>query len=135
MIRRLSFLLAAAMLALASASAQTFEQRGFLETRFLAFPQTAPNDSGRAIGEALLRWEASWRPRKWIKVQGGFDARSDTHRQFEREFRLDWQDRRPQRPALSLRRLSTTLNKGPWTFEAGRQFIRWGKTDLRQRIF
>lgn len=111
-------------------TAQTFESRGFLETRFLGFPLDAPNDSGRAVGEALLRWEASWRPKPWFKLQGGFDARTDSHRQFERAWRLDAEDRSVQRPSFSLRRLSVTMNRGPWTFEAGRQFIRWGKTDL-----
>lgn len=109
---------------------QRFEQRGFWETRFLLFPQAAPNDRGRAVGEALLRWEGSYRPNGWLKLQAGFDARTDSHRQFEREFRLDLEDRRTQRPALSLRRFSLTANRGPWTFEAGRQFVRWGKTDL-----
>jgi hypothetical protein len=110
--------------------AQTFEQRGFLEFRGLGFPQSTPNDSGRLVGESLLRYEATWRPKPWLKLQSGFDARFDTHRQFDRELRLDFEDRRAQRPALSLRRLSVQAHKGRWTAEAGRQFIRWGKTDL-----
>ncbi|MBA4182356.1 MAG: hypothetical protein C0506_17375, partial [Anaerolinea sp.] len=53
-----------------------------------------------------------------------------SHRQFEREPRLDLADRRLQRPAASVRRLSLLWNRGGWTIEAGRQFIRWGKADL-----
>jgi hypothetical protein len=35
-----------------------------------------------------------------------------------------------QRPAFSIRRLSTTYNRGPLTLELGKQFIRWGKADI-----
>ena len=121
-----------AVLALWSAAlcGQTFTQRGFFETRNFAYPQTAPGDSGRLVSEELLRWEASWKPSAWLQVNAGFDARVDSHRQFERAWRLDWADRGLQRPAFSARRLSVLLNKGGWTFEGGRQFIRWGKTDI-----
>lgn len=111
-------------------TAQVFEQRGFLEIRGLGFPQEAPGDSAHVVGESLLRYETTWRPKPWLKLQAGLDGRFDTHRQFEREFRLDWQDRGLQRPAISLRRLSAQFHKGKWTAEFGRQFIRWGKTDL-----
>ena len=30
----------------------------------------------------------------------------------------------------AVRRLSATLTHGPWTVDVGRQFIRWGKTDI-----
>ena len=39
-------------------------------------------------------------------------------------------DRDLKRPALSIRRLSATLSRGPFTLDAGKQFIRWGKTDI-----
>lgn len=110
--------------------AQVLEQRGFIEIRGIGFAQAAQNDSGYVVGESLLRYEATWRPKPWLKLQSGFDARFDTHRQFDREFRLDFADRRVQRPALSLRRLSLQAHKGHWTAEVGRQFVRWGKTDL-----
>lgn len=109
---------------------QTFTQRGFFETRSFAYPEAAPGDSGRLVSEELLRWEGTWRPKAWLQVNAGFDARFDSHRQFERAWRLDWADRGTQRPALSARRLSVLVNKGGWTFEGGRQFIRWGKTDI-----
>ena len=118
------------LLVAATLTAQVFEQRGFLEVRALGFPQDAKNDSANLVGESLLRYEATWRPKPWLKLQAGFDGRFDSHRQFDREFRLDFEDRRAQRPALSMRRLSAQFHKGNWTAEFGRQFIRWGKTDL-----
>jgi hypothetical protein len=109
---------------------QTFTQRGFFETRNFAYPEAAPGDGGRLVSEELLRWEGTWKPRSWVQVSAGLDARFDSHRQFERAGRLDWADRGAQRPALSARRLSVLVNRGGWTLEGGRQFIRWGKTDI-----
>ena len=86
---RLLFLLAALRL-----EAQVFEQRGFVELGSAVFPQAAANDSAHYGGEGLVRYEAVWRPKPWLKLQGGLDGRFDTHRQVEREFRLDWDDRR-----------------------------------------
>jgi hypothetical protein len=37
---------------------------------------------------------------------------------------------RSSQTAGEVRRLSATAHKGPLTFEAGKQFIRWGKTDI-----
>ncbi len=114
----------------AAVQAQSFSGRGFFETRNYAYPQTAPGDSGQLVSEELLRLEGVWKPRKGIQFNGSFDARFDSHRQFERVLRLDWADRGTLRPALSMRRLSVILNKGGLTFEGGRQFIRWGKADI-----
>lgn len=125
--RRWSALL---VFAAAGLAAQDFTQRGYIETRGLFFPQTAPGDSGRVIGETLLRWDVSYKLGDSWKLNGSVDARTDSHRQDERELRVDWQDRRAQRPAISLRRFSATYHKGGLTFEAGKQFIRWGKADI-----
>lgn len=111
-------------------TAQNFSQRGYLETRGQFFPQTAPGDSSHAIGDALLRWEAAFKLGDSWKLNGAFDARTDTHRQVERSARLDWQDRSAMRPAFSLRRFSATYHKGKLTAEFGKQFIRWGKADI-----
>jgi hypothetical protein len=119
----------AALLALPLA-AQTVEQRGYLETRSFFYQQEAEGDSARYVGEALLRWESSCKLRANLKLNVWLDGRFDTHRQFAREARLDFADRRAQRPAASVRRLSLLWNQGGWTVEAGRQFIRWGKADL-----
>jgi len=117
-------------LAAESLRGQSFSQRGFLELRGAFYPQTAPGDSGRAVGEALLRWEPSLQLSPSWKLNAAFDARTDTHRQVERIWRADFQDRRRQRPAFSLRRASALWHKGPLTVEAGKQFIRWGKADI-----
>ena len=109
---------------------QSFDQRGFIENQALFFPQDAPNDSGHAVDSMLLRYETSYQLTPWLRVAGAFDGRTDTHRQAEREARLDVDDRSTFRPALSLRRASATLHKGRITAEIGRQFIRWGKTDI-----
>ncbi len=120
----------AAALALTSALAQTFSGRGFMESDSTFYPQTAVNDSSHAVSEMHLRYEASWQPRSWIKLAGALDARTDTHRQTERAWRMDFDDRSALRPPLSARRFSLVLARGGLTLEAGRQFIRWGKTDI-----
>jgi hypothetical protein len=118
------------LLAAVPLCAQTFSQRGFLDVSTFLYPQTAPGDSGRVVSEALLRWEPSVRAGNNWSFYGALDARTDTHRQVERDFRLDWQDRSLQRPAFSLRRASAAYHRGGWNFEVGKQFIRWGKADI-----
>lgn len=118
------------VMAAAALPAQDFQQRGFLETRLTMYPQTAPNDRGRVVAESLLRYEASRRVWPWLRLHIGGDARVDSHRQVDRAAHLSWDDRTLARPALLLRRVSAVLTYGPLTFEAGRQFIRWGKTDI-----
>lgn len=122
--RLLLFLLASPLFA------QNFTQRGYVETRGLFFPQTVQGDSSRAIGEAIFRWDVSYKLNENWKLNGMIDTRTDTHRQVEREARIDWQDRSLQRPALSLRRFSTSYSKKGLTVEIGKQFIRWGKADI-----
>jgi hypothetical protein len=113
-----------------TAAAQSLEQRGYLELSFTGYPQAAPGDSGRAIGEALFRYEPSFKLGSALTLHAALDARSDTHRQVERDFRLSYWDRSTRRPALDVRRLSATYFRGPVTLEIGKQFIRWGKTDI-----
>lgn len=110
--------------------AQGFDQRGFIEDRTVVYPQAGSNDSGRVVSETLLRWEASYDVRPWLSLRGSFDARTDTHRQDRRTWALDVDGRQIQRPALSARRMSAVLHSGKFTAELGRQFIRWGKTDI-----
>ncbi len=110
--------------------AQNFTQRGFVETRAITYPQTAPGASGRVIGDALVRWEGDYTPKPWLTISSSLDARTDTHRQVAREWAVDTNGRNIQRPALSMRRLSASFHRGGFTAEVGRQFIRWGKTDI-----
>src|SRR3984885_3212685 len=113
-----------------SAGGQSFTQRGFVEADLFGFPLTAPNDSGQAIGDALFRWDATYKPAPWITFSGGIEAQTDTHHQTERTFRLDFDDRGLLRPAFSLRSLQMTLHKGHFTADLGKQFIHWGKADI-----
>jgi hypothetical protein len=112
------------------ASGQDFSQRGFLDTTANFYPQAAPGDSGKAVGEALFRYETFYKATPYLKLEGGIDARTDSHRQVEREAGLAWWDRNRQRPALAVRRLNATFSAGKLTVEAGKQFIRWGRTDI-----
>jgi hypothetical protein len=120
---------AAALLALTFV-AQNFDQRGFLENQALFYPQSAPNDSSVAVDSLLFRWEASYKFAPWFTLAGSFDARTDSHRQTARDASMDLDDRSILRPAFSVRRLSARLHKSKFTAEIGRQFIRWGKTDI-----
>jgi len=110
--------------------AQDYSHRGFVETRTALYPQAASNDASHAVGEALLRHESFYQPFEGVEVAGAVDVRMDTHHQTERQWRIDWRDRTLQRPALSLRRFSGQIHRGPLTIEAGKQFVRWGRTDV-----
>jgi len=120
----------AILLAAASTFAQTYAQRGFLEMRGTLYPLRAVNDRTHTVGESLFRYEGFLTPGKTFQLAGAVDFRTDTHHQVERDFSLSWKDREIRRPLGEVRRLSATFHKGPVTFEAGKQFIRWGKTDI-----
>ncbi len=78
----------------------------------------------------MLRYETFYKLGASWRFAGGIDARTDTHRQDERDLHLSWWDREVRRPAFEIRRLSVSYHRGPVTLEAGRQFIRWGKADI-----
>src|SRR5215510_372327 len=120
----------ALLLAATTCFAQTYSQRGFIETRGTFYPQKAVNDPAQGLGESLFRYEGFYRPSSTLQIAGAFDFRTDTHHQVERDFKLSWQDREIRRPLGEVRRLSAIYHNGPLTFEAGKQFIRWGKTDI-----
>jgi hypothetical protein len=109
---------------------QDYSQRGYVESLGVFYPESAVNDSGHAIGEIHVRHESFFRPWTNFQLAGGIDVRMDSHHQTEREFRFDWQDRSRKRPLLSLRRLSAQYHRGGLTLEAGKQFVRWGRTDI-----
>lgn len=109
---------------------QDFTQRGFLDIRFIGYPQTGVGDSGRAVAEALLRYEPSYQVSPQLNLAASFDTRTDSHRQAERGWGLSWRDRGLQRPAFAVRRLSATYHRGSVTAILGKQFIRWGKADI-----
>ena len=118
------------LVAARGAAGQSFTQRGFAEARTYLYPQEAPNDDTQAVLDVLAREEAFFKPTTWIQFAGGLDLRANTHDQVEDAWRLDFSDRTVQRPRLSVRRLSATLTRGRFTLDAGKQFIRWGKTDI-----
>jgi hypothetical protein len=111
-------------------SAQTITQRGFVETSSVFFPQKTPNDDQRLVVDVLAREDVFVKPTSWVQFAAGIDARANTHEQVERSWRLDLRDRRPLKPALSIRRLNATLTRGPVTVDVGKQFIRWGRADI-----
>ena len=110
--------------------AQPLTQRGFADSRLTLYPQDAANDRANAVTELLVRDEVFVKPSPWIQFAAGFDLRLNTHDQVEGSWRIDIGDRRTLRPALSVRRLAATLARGPVTIDIGKQFIRWGKTDI-----
>jgi hypothetical protein len=114
----------------ASASAQTFTQRGFIEARGFYFPQPAPNDGTLVMVDLLAREDATYKPADWFQVSGGFDLRANTHDQVEESWKINIRDRGTRRPALSVRRLAATFTRGAVTLDVGKQFVRWGKTDI-----
>jgi len=107
-----------------------FDQRGYLETSLSGFPQTVPNDSSEAVGEAMLQWDLSYKAFSWLKLSGGVEAQTDTHRDTERSLHLDFQDRGLLRPAFQIRTSQVTVHRGHFTVDLGKQIIRWGKADL-----
>ena len=111
-------------------SAQTYTHRGFLEGRGTLYPLKAVNDSAHTVGEALFRYEGFFTASPTLQLAGTVDLRTDTHHQVERDFKVSLLDRKIQRPLGALRRFSATVHRGPVTFELGKQFIRWGKTDI-----
>lgn len=120
----------AAALVCAPALAQSISQRGFVEGAGFAFPERAPGDTTRLVGDLLVRDEVFVTPARWLQIAGGIDLRANSHDQAERAWRVDFADRGLRRPRISIRRLSADLHRGPFDVEIGKQFIRWGTTDI-----
>jgi hypothetical protein len=114
----------------ASVDAQTITQRGFVDGSVRLFPQEAANDPTQAMGDLLAREEVFPKPTDWLQFAVGADLRASSHDQVEDSWRVDFSDRGTLRPRIAIRRLSATFARGPLTVDAGKQFIRWGKTDI-----
>ena len=110
--------------------AQGFSQRGFVDGRLTLFPQDVANDTQNQVADLLVREESFLSVADWLQLAGGVDARVNSHDQVSSSWRPDFSDRGILRPALSIRRLSATLTRGPITLDLGKQFIRWGTTDI-----
>jgi len=129
--RRASALaLALALVCARGTNAQTLTQRGFAEGVVFLFPQTTSNDATQVVGDGLVRGEVFWKPAVWLQFAAGLDVRASSHDEVEPGWRLDFGDRGIQRPRLSARRLAGTFTHGGLNIDVGKQFIRWGKTDI-----
>jgi hypothetical protein len=117
-------------LAPTAAFAQRYTQRGFIEGRVTAYPQSTAVDKGLAVGELQLRYEGFYSPSSAFQIAGAVDVRTDTHHQTERKLNVSWFDRRKPRPLFAVRRLEASYRRGVASVAVGKQFIRWGKTDI-----
>lgn len=113
----------------APAAAQAFEQRGFAEAVLTGYPLEAAVDPTQVVIEALFRYEATWR-RGGLKLDGSLDARVDSHDLTERRVDVAFWDRTIERPVVAVRRLSASWAHRFLTIDVGKQFVRWGKTDI-----
>src|SRR4051794_17820273 len=107
--RNIAFALVLLICGTSDARAQLVSQRGFVDVRGTAFPQETPNDSTRAVGDALLREDLFVKPLPWLQIAVGAAARFDSHDQVADDWRPARADRGPRRPRLSLRRASATV--------------------------
>jgi hypothetical protein len=127
--RTLAFLAALAR-GVACVEAQELTHRGFIDGRAVYYPQTNGSDDEHGGVDGLARYEPAWTPAPWLRFAGAVDARADTRGLVDGDWDLDWRDRGAKRPSLSIRRLQAALNQGGVTIDLGKQFIRWGKTDI-----
>jgi hypothetical protein len=126
-LRRGAALAIAVASAAASAAAQSATQSGFADVTFTGYPQTAVNDSTRAIVRAIVRWDPDLTGTNW-RLDASFEAQTDTDNQTAAD--ATYWDRSTRRPAFDVRRLSASWVHGPLTLVAGKQFIAWGTTDV-----
>lgn len=112
------------------ADAQVWSQRGFVEGRLLLFPQEAPNDPSRVVGDVRAREDGFFKPAPWLQLAGGLEIRANSHDQVAGGWEVDLSDRGVRRARVTLRRAAATLARGRFTLDAGKQFIRWGKADI-----
>lgn len=122
--------LAVALAHAASLSAQTLSQRGFVEGVATGFPQEAPNESSQGLAYLTVREEVFAAPSRWIRFSFGLELHADTDDLVDDDWEIDFLERGTRRPRVSIRSLAATITHGPFAVDIGKQFIRWGKTDL-----
>src|SRR5882724_1254675 len=105
----------------AIAHAQPISERGFIDGRAVLFPQEAPNDTTRLIGDLLFREEVFLKPTPtpWIQFAAGLDLRANSHEQVEDRWRFDFSDRGTLRPRMAIRRLTATITASKLTLDIG----------------
>jgi hypothetical protein len=124
------FVLFVSLRCVPEAHAQIAGERGFIQAGGSFFPDTTLKDSTQVVGDLLVRDEGFVKPAKWLQFAAGFDLRANSHDQVDSSWSPDFSDRGTLRPRLSVRRLNATITHGPLTLDLGKQFIRWGKTDI-----
>src|SRR6188768_12508 len=127
---RASILVAVVALGLAwprSAAAQ-YSYRGFVDAGLTWYPREAPNDDTHLVGDVQARFEPSIEVRPWLSFLGSFEARVDTDDQVGTGG-VYW-DRTLQRPGVAVRTLTAALRRGPLSVDVGKQFVRWGTSDI-----
>ncbi len=82
------------------------------------------------IVDLLAREELAGRPADWLRLQAGFEFRANNADQVDDSWQPDIRDRGIERPLLSVRRLTRRSLADRLTIDAGKQFIRWGKTEI-----
>jgi hypothetical protein len=127
---RASWIAAALLLAHSTVLAQVVSHRGFIQARSVLYPQEAIGDDRQVLVEGLFRYEPTVRVAPWLRAFGGIDLRTDSWDQTDGELQPDFRDRGVLRPTVSIRRLSANINRGGLNLDLGKQFIRWGKTDI-----
>ena len=118
------------LLACPDAFAQRLTYRGFADLNLSGFPQGTPLDTTDVVAEGLFRIDPSFEVSRNLLLSGSFDARADSHDQTARNWEVTFWDDTILRPALSVRRASAIYSMGPISLEVGKQFVRWGKTDM-----
>jgi hypothetical protein len=113
-----------------AARAQEVTYRGFSEVRVAAYPQITPRDQDRIALEGHVRFESALKAASWLTLVSSVDTRIDNLEQVQRAWRFDFSDRTLQRPVLSLRQAAATFRAHRVIADVGKQFIRWGKTDI-----
>ena len=83
------------------------------------------------VGDLLAREEVFVKPAPWLQFAGGLDVRANTHDQVERRWRVDFGDRGVLRPRAVGPPAERDVHAAARSrVDAGKQFIRWGKTDI-----
>ena len=106
-------------------------QRGFVEAAASSSRRQAPNDRRSLVGDLLGA-------RRGVRQAGAVAAvrrRRRPPRQLARSGRDRWRldfsrSRRPTSAAVGAPPRRRPFTRGPLTLDLGKQFIRWGKTDI-----
>ena len=113
-----------------AARAQDFSYRGFAEGTLTLYPQTVPRDTTHVVGDMLFRFDPSVEIARGFSIAGSLDVRADSHDETTTDGGVSYWDRTIERPVLAVRRAVVTVARGPLTLELGKQFVRWGQTDI-----